>query len=99
MSRHISPGCLETSVRDVLSQHTAPATHVMSQDIADARTHELWVRASLISGWGRVVGRWAGSRGWGRGPVRAEFAGGGVDDPDVQVLDQEQDVGSGVGSA
>ena len=28
-----------------------------------------------------------------------EFAGGGVDDADVQVLDEEQDVGSGVGSA
>lgn len=28
-----------------------------------------------------------------------EFAGGGVDDADVVVLDEEQDVGSGVGSA
>ena len=28
-----------------------------------------------------------------------EFAGEGVDDPDVEVLDEEQDVGSGVGSA
>jgi hypothetical protein len=28
-----------------------------------------------------------------------EFAGGGVDDADVQVLDQEQDAGSGVGAA
>jgi hypothetical protein len=28
-----------------------------------------------------------------------EFAGGGVDDADVAVLDQEQDVGSGVGSS
>ena len=27
-----------------------------------------------------------------------EFAGGGVDDGDLQVLDQEQDAGSGVGS-
>jgi len=35
-------------------------------------------------------------------PVTArgeEFAGGGVDDADVQVLDQEQDVGPGVGPA
>ena len=28
-----------------------------------------------------------------------EFAGGGVDDADVQVLDEQQDVDSGVGSA
>ena len=28
-----------------------------------------------------------------------KFAGGGVDDPDVEVLDEQQDVGSGVGSA
>jgi len=28
-----------------------------------------------------------------------QFAGGGVEDADVQVLDQEQDVGSGVGAA
>ena len=33
------------------------------------------------------------------GEVAEEFVGGGVDDPDVQVLDQEQDVGSGAGSA
>lgn len=28
-----------------------------------------------------------------------EFAGGGVDDADAEVLDQDDDVGSGVGSA
>ena len=28
-----------------------------------------------------------------------EFAGGGVDDADVEVLDEQQDVGSGVGPA
>ena len=28
-----------------------------------------------------------------------QFAGGGVDDGDLKVLDQEQDAGSGVGSA
>ena len=31
--------------------------------------------------------------------VAEELAGGGVDDADVQVLDQEQDAGSGVGPA
>jgi hypothetical protein len=28
-----------------------------------------------------------------------EFAGGGVDDSDVEVVDEDQDAGSGVGSA
>jgi hypothetical protein len=28
-----------------------------------------------------------------------QFSGGGVDDADVQVLDEDEDVGSGVGSA
>jgi hypothetical protein len=31
--------------------------------------------------------------------VAQEFAGGGGDDPDVQVLDEQDDVGSGVGSS
>jgi hypothetical protein len=34
---------------------------VMSQDIADARTHRSWVRAFVISGLDRVGGRLAGS--------------------------------------
>ena len=33
------------------------------------------------------------------GELADEFAGDGVDDADVQVLDQEQDAGSGVGPA
>src|SRR5262249_8586509 len=33
------------------------------------------------------------------GELAEQVAGGGVNDPDVQVLDQEQDVGSGVGPA
>ena len=33
------------------------------------------------------------------GEVAEEFAGGLVDDADVEVLDQQQDVGSGVGSS
>ena len=31
--------------------------------------------------------------------VAEEFAGGGVDDPDLEVLDEQDDAGSGVGSA
>ena len=33
------------------------------------------------------------------GEVAQEFAGGGVDDADVEVVDEEDDVGSGVGSS
>jgi hypothetical protein len=32
------------------------------------------------------------------GELAEEFAGGGVDDADVEVVDEDQDVGSGVGS-
>ena len=58
------------------------------------------VRLFVISGCGLVlwVCRWVGSRGWGRGEFAEEFAGGGVDDADVEVLDEQDDVGSGVGS-
>ena len=33
------------------------------------------------------------------GELAEEFACGGVDDADVEVLDEQEDVGSGVGSA
>ena len=33
------------------------------------------------------------------GELAEDFAGGGVDDGDVEVLDEESDVGSGVGSS
>src|SRR5215471_7766318 len=33
------------------------------------------------------------------GELAEKLAGGGVDDPDVEVLDEQQDVGSGVGPA
>ena len=36
---------------------------------------------------------------WVDGQVAEEFAGGGVDDADVEVVDEQDDVGSGVGSA
>jgi hypothetical protein len=39
------------------------------------------------------------ARGCVEGEFAEEFAGGGVDDVDVQVLDEEQQAGSGVGSA
>ena len=33
------------------------------------------------------------------GELAQEFAGGGVDDADLEVVDEQDDVGSGVGSA
>jgi hypothetical protein len=46
--------------------------------------------------WGR---RWVGSRRWGRGSDRGAVRGGGFDDSDVEVVDEDQGAGSGVGSA
>jgi hypothetical protein len=60
----------------------------MSQDIADARTHGLWVRAFVMCGWVRVVCRWAVVAGGVDGELAQELAGRGVDDADVQVLDE-----------
>ena len=61
----------------------------------------MWVRPSVVLS--------AGWPGWSSGALVAlgrvegqfadEFAGGGVDDADVEVLDQDDDAGSGVGSA
>lgn len=50
----------------------------------------------LWAGWaagGLVVAAWVD------GEVAEDFSGGGVDDGDVEVLDEQGDVGSGVGSA
>jgi hypothetical protein len=69
----------------------------MSQDIEDtANLH--WVRGVFLwPAW------WAAGGLVGAVGVEDEFAeelaGGGVDDADVQVLDEEQDAGSGVGAA
>ena len=45
-----------------------------------------------------MVVRWAGGRGGVDGEPAEVFAGGGVDDADVQVPDEQQDVASVVGS-
>ncbi len=42
---------------------------------------------------------WAGSRGWVEDQFAEEFTGCCVADPDVEVLDEQDDAGSGVGSA
>ena len=49
--------------------------------------------------WAPSGHRWAGSRGWVRGRVAEEFAGGGVDDAGLKVLDEQDDASSGVGSS
>jgi hypothetical protein len=56
-----------------------------------------------------LAGRSGGWPGWPagglvvaggvEGELAEEFAGGGVDDADVEVLDEQGDVGSGVGPA
>jgi hypothetical protein len=66
--------------------HTIHHTIVISRDIGMTRTHV--VRGACVL------------RGFGvEGQLAQEFAGGGVDDADVQVLDEQDDVGSGVGPA
>ena len=37
--------------------------------------------------------------GWAGGEFAEEFAGGGVDDADVEVVHEHEDAGSGVGSS
>ncbi len=71
----------------------------MSQDIADGRTHAVWVRPALVSAGGSGSVDRLVALGRVEDELAEEFAGGGVDHPDVAVLDQDEDVGSGVGSA
>src|SRR3712207_1441382 len=72
---------------------------VMSQDIGDRWTHVLVGSPVLFpgcSGWpaGGLV-----AAGGVEDQVAEEFSGGGVDDADVEVLDEGENAGSGVGSA
>jgi hypothetical protein len=53
-------------------------------------------RSGRRAGWpsgGLVVPTWI------QGELAEEFAGGGVDDADVQILDEQQDAGTSVGAA
>src|ERR1700761_2874736 len=70
---------------------------VMSQDIEDTANLRMVRGVFLWPAWclaGGLVGLV-----WVEDELSQEFAGVGVDDADVQVLDQEQDAGSGVGAA
>jgi hypothetical protein len=119
MTRDISPGCLETWLRDVLNQHTVEDVenlHVRAVDYdvsrycprytCDVSRHRGGPNPIDV-GSGLLL--LAGGAGWASGALVAlgcvegelaeEFAGGGVDDADVEVLGQDDDAGSGVGSA
>jgi hypothetical protein len=55
-----------------------------------------WVRPSLVfSGMCGGGGDRLAAVSWVEHELAEEFAGGGVDDPDVEVLDQDEDAGSG----
>jgi hypothetical protein len=76
----------------------------MSQDIEDTPNLRLGFGVSCSAGWSGCAfrGSWRPSgglvvAGGVEGEVAEELTGGGVDDADVQVLDQEKDAGSGVG--
>ena len=74
----------------------------MSQDIGDSRTCDC--RSGCCSFRGLRVGPLGASGGLVvaagvEDQVAEELAGGGVDDPDLEVLDEQDDAGSGVGSA
>src|SRR6185437_6006919 len=70
----------------------------MSQDIEDTRTHDLGFGVSCFAGWPGCVCRGSLGPAGGlvvAGGVQGELSGGGVDDADVEVLNQEEDMGSG----
>ena len=73
----------------------------MSQDIGNTRTCEC--RSGCCSFLGSSGGAF-GCSGWlvvacgVEGQFAQELAGGGVDDADLEVLDEQDDAGSGVGS-
>ena len=67
---------------------------VMSQDIADTRTY-----GNVGPGVSSFRGSWLVVAVWVDGELAEQFAGDGVDDAYVEVLDEQDDVGSGVGSS
>jgi hypothetical protein len=93
--RELPRGFESHTLRSVISQHIEDTPNPRF------RVRGVWVCGAVLvcraaSGWsagGLVVAVRI------EGEVAEEFAGGGVDDADVQVLDQQQNVGSGVGPA
>ena len=102
-----SPGrrccpCLETCVAHVLNQYTVPATTVMSQESATPGPANAGPGCCSFRGF--AAGSLRGSGGLVvaagfEGRVAEEFAGGGVDDAGLKVLDEQDDAVSGVGSS
>ena len=66
---------------------------MISRDIQDGSERHFGSGGCPVPAGGLVVA------GGVDGEVAEEFAGGGVDDADVVVVDEEDDVGSGVGSS
>jgi len=100
MTRDITPRCLETWLRDVLNQHTAPATK------CDVSGHRHSPDLRFVGPGYLFCGGWSGWSAGGLvvaagvdGELAEQFSGGGVDDADLEVLDEQDDAGSGVGSA
>jgi hypothetical protein len=83
-------------MQGVRGSNPLSSTSVISQEIGITLNPQCGLGVMLF--W-RVVGGWAGSRGWVDDQLAQQLAGGRVDDADLEVLDQQQDGGSGVGSA
>lgn len=58
-----------------------------------------FVISGVVVGWVLLVLQWADSRGGVEDQVSLELACDGVDDADVEVLDEQDDAGSLMGSA
>jgi len=75
------------------------STTVISQEIGDSPNLRSWVRAGSVSG--GALGRSGGLvvLGGVEDQLAEQLPGGGVDHADMEVVDEQDDAGSGVGSA
>ena len=72
---------------------------MISREIGDSPDPRLWVWAAVIFGWAFGCSGGLVVLGGVEDELAEELTGGGVDHADVQVLDEQDDAGSGVGSA
>jgi hypothetical protein len=86
-----------------VGSNPTPSAHVMSQDIEDTSNLQLGFGVSAFAGCSAGGAGWSAGGlvvpGWVEGEFAEEFAGGGVDDADVEVVHEHEDAGSGVGSS
>ncbi len=83
-----------------MGSNPTPATNVLCRDIDNGLNLRLRVwtvffgvrRVVMVR---RLVGLFLGTSWWVEGEGAQDFAGGGVDDSDVEVVDEHEDVGSG----